>query len=231
MNTESGWLLAGLPLIAMLCVLYWLRLRWVARQKRRIPRHWPLHARELVNSEELRVWRWLSETFDDHDVMIKISVTRFIRPHASETGLYWYGLLKNITCTFSVCAEDGHVVGCVDVPKSFGLSQKARTLKENLLAHCGIAYIVLNPCRLPNPEEIRNEFLGEVAERSRQSKREEAAAVAAARASLQKTLVQQRRMRKPSDFPEYGESATSSMPSHWNDSFFIQSNSRPAELQ
>lgn len=231
MNTDLGWLLAGLPLIAMLCVLYWLRLRWVARQKRRIPRHWPLHARGLVNSEELRVWRWLSETFDDHDVMIKISVTRFIRPHASETGLYWYGLLKNITCTFSVCSEDGHVVGCVDVPKSFGLSQKARTLKEDLLAQCGISYIVLNPSRLPNAAEIRNEFLGEVAERSRNLKREEAAAVATARVSLQKTLVQQRRMRKPSDFPEYGESATSSVPSHWKDSFFIQSNSRPAELQ
>lgn len=228
MNMDSEWLLAAPPLMTMLCVWYWLRLRWVAWEKRRIPKHWPLHARVLVNSEELRIWRWLTNTFDDHYVMIKMPVTRFTRPNASENGLYWYDLLKNTNCTFSVCADDGHVVGCIDVPKSFGLSQKARTLKENLLAQCGISYIVLNPDRLPSPTAIRNEFLGEAAVKTRHMKREEAA-VAAARVNLQKTLVQQRGMRKSRASHE--DSRGASLPSHWHDSFLIQSNSRLGELQ
>ncbi len=208
----------------------WLRLRWAAREKRRIPRHWPMHARTLMNSEELQVWRWLGETFDDHHVMIKLPVTRFTRPNASENGVYWYSLLKDTTCTFSVCSNDGHVIGCVDVPKSSGLSPKARNLKHNLLAQCGISYVVLNPSRLPSPEEIRNEFLGEMAASSRNLKREEVA-VAAARVNLQKTLVQQRDRRKNRVANDYRESGGSSMPTDWNDSFLIQSNSRPAELR
>jgi hypothetical protein len=229
MNESSGWLAAGLFLVAGLCMGSGLWLRWAAREKRRIPRHWPLHARVLLSSEELRVWLWLAETFDDHHVMIKMPVTRFTRPNPSENGLYWYDLLKNTTCTFSVCATDGHVVGCIDVPKSFGLSQKAKALKENLLAQCGISYLVLNPAKLPNPLEIRNEFLGEAAARVRHLKREEAA-VAAARVNLQKTLVQQRDMRKDRALRKERD-ATSSMPIEWHDSFLIQSNSLPAELR
>lgn len=216
--------------MAMFCVWYWLRLRGPTGEKRRIPGHWPLHARGLMNREELQVWRWLTETFDDHHVMIKLPMTRFTRPNTSENGLYWYGLLRDATCTFSVCSDVGHVIGCVDVPKSLGLSQKARNLKYNLLRDCGISYMVLNPSRLPTLAEIRNVFLGETAARSRGLKREEFA-VAAARVNLQKTLVQQRDMRKNIVSQDDVDSASSSMPTDWPDSFLIQSNSRPAELR
>ena len=229
MTENSQWALIWLSLLAMFSLWFGLWLHWAELGKRRIPAHWPLHARVLVNAEELRVWHWLAETFDDHHVMIKMPVTRFTRPNASENGPHLYELLKNTNCTFSVCANNGHVVGCVDVPKPFGLSRKSRILKENLLAQCGISYIVVNPGRLPSPAEIRNEFLGEVASRARYLKREEAA-VEAARINLKKTLVQQRRMRglKPAN-DEHGSS--SGIPSQWHDAFLIQANSRPAELR
>lgn len=230
MTKDPELLMAGLPLMGVLTLWYWLRLRWIAKEKRRIPRHWPLHARPLVNSEELQLWRWLAETFDDHHIMIKVPVTRFVRPNASENGLYWYSLLKNTSCTFSVCSPDGQVVGCVDVPKSSGLSQKAKNLKHNLLAQCGIAYAVINASRLPNPDELRNDFLGEAAARSRDLKREQAA-VAAARANLQKTLIQKRDMRQRQAPHDYRDSTSSSMPTDWHDSFLIQANSRPTELR
>lgn len=216
--------------MAMFCVWYWLRLRGPTGGRRRIPKLWPLHARELMNYEELQVWRWLTEIFDDHHVMIKLPVTRFTRPNTSENGLHWYGLLRDATCTFSVCSDVGHVIGCADVPKSLGLSQKARNLKYNLLGDCGISYMVLNPSRLPSPAEIRNVFLGETAARSRDLKREEVA-VEAVRVNLQKTLVQQRDMRKNIVSQDDVDSASSSMPTDWPDSFLIQSNSRPAELR
>lgn len=229
MTVNSQWVLIGLSLLAILSLSLGLWLRWTEPRKRSIPPRWPLHARVLVNAEELRVWRWLTETFDDHSVMIKMPVTRFTRPNAGENGRHLYEVLKNINCTFSVCASDGHVVGCVDVPKPFGLLRKSRVLKENLLAQCGIAYIVLTPGRLPSPAEIRNEFLGEVASRARHLKREEAA-VEAARINLKKTLVQQRRIRglKTANDERGGSSG---IPSQWNDSFLIQANSRPAELR
>lgn len=229
MRINLQWMLIGLVLLAMLGLWLGLWLYWAELRKRRIPKHWPLHARVLVNAEELRVWRWLADTFDDHHVMIKMPVTRFTRPNASENGRHLYELLKDTNCTFAVCASDGHVVGCVDVPKPFGLMRKNRILKENLLAQCGISYTVINPDQLPNPAEIRNEFLGEVAARARYLKREEAS-MEAARINLKKTLVQQRRMRglKPAN-DEHASS--SSMPSQWPDSFLIQTNSRPAELR
>lgn len=228
MNQNTALLLALVPVLGTISVGYWLRLRWVEKEKRRIPRHWPLHARPLVNSEEMQLWRWLIETFDDHHVMLKVPVTRFTRPNPSENGLYWYGLLKNTTCTFAICSHDGQVVGCVDVPKPTGLSSKSRNLKHNLLAQCGISYAVLTPSRLPHPDDIRNDFLGEAAAKSRDLRREEAA-LAAARTNLRKTLVHQRDMRHRKDLT--GDSTLDTMPTGWNDSFLIQANSRPSELR
>ncbi|MDW5444545.1 DUF2726 domain-containing protein [Polaromonas sp. SM01] len=231
MNINAEWWLAGLSLLVLVFAWSGLWFRSSAKKTRTIPTHWPLHARGLVNKEELRIWRWLTETFDDHHVMIKMPVTRFTRPNASENGRHLYDLLKNTNCTFSICASDGHVLGCVDVPKSFGLSQKTRNLKENLLEQCGISYIVLNPGRLPTPADIRDEILGEVAARARHLKREEAA-IEAARVNLKRTLVQQRRMREFRSVYEKGDSVMSSdMPSQWQDAFLIQANSLPAELR
>ncbi|OOG35962.1 hypothetical protein B0B52_21930 [Polaromonas sp. A23] len=204
----------------------WYRLwsRWMKLGKRRIPKHWPLHARVLMNSEELRVWHWMINTFEDHHVLVKMPVTRFTRPNASEDSLHWYEMLQHTTCTFSVCASDGHVIGCVDIPKSFGLPLKVRSFKTSLLAQCGISYAVLNPSMLPSPEVLRNEFLGEAATKARHLKRE-AAVLEVARISLKKTLAQQRHIRTLSNEEH------SSMPNHWHDSFLIQANSRPAELR
>jgi hypothetical protein len=225
MHTNSEW--SPVEQLQMERIYEWYRWcsRWVSSGKRRIPKHWPLHARVLMNSQELRAWHWMNSAFDDHHVLVKTPVTRFTRPNASENSLYWYEMLQNITCTFSVCANDGHVVGCVDIPKSFGLSQKARSLKRNLLAQCGISYAVLNPSMLPDPDALRNEFFGEEATKTRHIKREEAA-LELARISLKKTLAEQRQIRTQMD-----QEHTSSMPGHWHDSFLIQSNTRPAELR
>lgn len=225
MRSNSEWSPVEHPKMGRLSEWYGLWSRWMNQGKYRIPKHWPLHARVLMNSEELRVWHWMISTFDDHHVLVKMPVTRFTRPNASENSLYWYEMLQHTTCTFSVCAADGHVVGCVDIPKSFGLPKKIRSLKNNLLAQCGISYAVLNPAELPSPEVLRNEFLGEEATKARHLKREEAV-LEVARISLKKTLAQQRRIRTLKN-----QEHSSAMPDHWHDSFLIQSNTRPAELR
>ena len=142
-------------------VIHALRAKYVASRRKRIPKRWPLHSRVIANTEECRVWSWLSKVFYDHHIMIKIPVTRFTLPRSRKKGVHWYQLLSGVYCTFSVCATDGRVVGCVDVPRQNGISRSNRQLKATLLSQCGIGYCVVNSHSLPTMEEIRSEFLGE----------------------------------------------------------------------
>lgn len=164
MNETWGWLWTVLASVAGLVVGFLVcegRARRVDRERKRIPKHWPLHSRVLANTEECKVWRWLSKVFYDHHIMIKIPVTRFTLPRSKESGVHWYQLLSGVYSTFTICAADGHVVGCVDVLRDNNLSRRNRHLKLTLLSQCGIAYCVVNSDSLPTLAEIRSEFLGE----------------------------------------------------------------------
>lgn len=165
MSSSSEWvftvLTATASVIGGLLICAW-RANVHAKRRKRIPKRWPLHSRVMANTEECRVWGWLSRAFYDHHIMIKIPVTRFTLPRSRESGAHWYQLLTGVYCTFSVCAADGRVVGCVDVPRKNGISRSNRQLKLTLLSQCGIAYCVVNSHNLPTIEEIRAEFLGEV---------------------------------------------------------------------
>lgn len=165
MSSSSEWVFTVLVAIggAMggFLVCAW-RAKAMARKRNRIPKRWPLHSRVMANTEECRVWGWLSKVFYDHHIMIKIPVTRFTLPLSRESGVHWYQLLSGVYCTFSICAADGRVVGCVDVPRKNGISRSNRQLKLTLLSQCGIAYCVVNSHNPPTMEEIRSEFLGEI---------------------------------------------------------------------
>ncbi len=165
MNSSSEWvftvLTATAGVIGGLLICAW-RAKVQAGRRKRIPKRWPLHSRVIANTEECRVWGWLSKVFYDHHLMIKIPVTRFTLPRSRESGAHWYQLLSGVYCTFSVCAADGRVVGCVDVPRKNGISRSNRQLKLTLLSQCGIAYSVVNSYSLPTMEDIRAEFLGEI---------------------------------------------------------------------
>ena len=156
----AGGALIG-ALAGVLGSLWWARR--AARQRRRIPKHWPLDARRMANSAECQVWHWLNRVFFDHHVMIKAPVTRFTMPRTKQESGHWYQLLSGLYCTFTVCASDGRVVGCVDVPGPTGISHSNRRLKLTLLSQCNIAYWVVNPNDLPALSDIRTEFLGDSA--------------------------------------------------------------------
>lgn len=150
--------LAGLVLGATL--LYW-RNQLHARELRRIPKVWPLKARTLVNSGEKRVWVWLVKVMFDHQVLVKLPVTRFTTPSNQQEAAHWYKLLNGVYCTFTVCDIDGHVIGCIDVLGPKGLSMGNQSLKHTLLSQCGICYFVVDPANLPQLTQIRTAFLGE----------------------------------------------------------------------
>ena len=128
--------------------------------RRRIPAYWPLSQRAIANSEERRVWRWLSRAFFDHHVMIKLPITRFTLPRDKDGGTQWYELLNSAYCTFTICDAQGEIMGCVDVPGHTGISKSTRVLKQSLLEQCNVGYWVVTSGSLPALRDIRREFLG-----------------------------------------------------------------------
>jgi Protein of unknown function (DUF2726) len=250
MNSYFGgtWLsLGGISLLigALLGIVFnnWL-LRRAARERRRIPKRWPLSARLVASSEERKVWRWLAGAFYDHSVMIKMPVTRFTLPRTKEQGAHWYEILGSVYCTFTVVGVDGQVVGCVDVPNVRRIARRNQILKETLLNQCGIAYLVIESVRLPSLQDIRSEFLGEMASMTREHERDEAA-IRAASTSLRASLLNQRRTRTSdmapltpsSRKPQRGQDSAghSIMPSQFpasfsENSFLMPLDSRKAEL-
>lgn len=186
-------LAAGVGMLAgTLGCLWWARR--AARQRRRIPTHWPLDPRRMASSAECLVWRWLDRAFIDHHVMIKVPVTRFTLPRGQQNSAHWHQLLSGVYCTFTVCTSDGTVVGCVDVIGPNGISRSNRQLKLTLLSQCGIAYWVVKPDHLPAVVEIRTEFLGDDAQRPGDAGKDEAS-LALARQKLRAVVERQRHQR------------------------------------
>lgn len=237
----SPWLFAALA-PALLALGALVHQQWVERrnkQQRRIPKHWPLGIRPLVNSEEARAWNWLARAFYDHHIMIKLPVTRFTLPRDKQQGMHWYRLLGSVYCTFTICKADGRVIGCLDVPGPAGLPRSTRALKQSLLSQCGLPYWIIRSDALPTVAEIRAEFLGESLTVQGMREREvEERAIIAAKASLRTALNRQRSSRN-SDFGPSSNWSNSSPSvlrqedgsSEWQDnSFLIPLDSRRGDL-
>lgn len=166
MNGYTEWMIVALLMAAsgaLGAYVYAMHLKRQDQEMRRIPRKWPLSVRALANSRERLVWRWMMRAFSDLHVMIKLPVTRFTMPKVRGEGQHWSQLLSGVYCTFTVCDDDGNVIGCVDVPGPQGLSLSNQTLKHTLLSQCSVRYWVVNPEHLPNIITIRAAFLGEQA--------------------------------------------------------------------
>jgi len=237
----SPWLLAAtVPVSLALGAL--VHQLWVERrnkQQRRIPKHWPLGSRPLVNSDEARAWSWLARAFYDHHIMIKLPVTRFTLPRDKQQGMHWYRLLGSVYCTFTICKADGRVIGCLDVPGQTGLPRSTRALKQSLLTQCGLPYWIIRSDALPTIAEIRAEFLGESLTAQGMRERElEERAIIAAKVSLRTALNRQRSSRN-SDFGPLSNwpNSTPSVlrqgdgSSEWQDnSFLVPLDSRRGDL-
>lgn len=235
------WLIAAMTPVLIALGAFAHRL-WVARvekARRRIPKHWPLSTRAIVNSEEARVWHWLSRAFYDHQIMIKLPVTRFTVPRDRENGITWYRLLNGVYCTFTVCTPNGRVIGCLDVPGKSALPRSTRLLKHSLLTQCELPYWVVRSNSLPTVSEIRAEFLGETPTPQTLREREmEERALIAAQSNLRSALNRQRGSRNtdfsplskwPSSAP--GDSSMEPTGSHWQDnSFLVPLDSRKGDL-
>jgi hypothetical protein len=237
----SPWMLAALApvLIALGAFAHRFWAARVERSRRRIPKHWPLNPRAIVNSEEARVWAWLTRAFYDHQIMIKLPVTRFTVPRDLQKGMAWYRLLNGVYCSFTICTADGRVIGCIDVPGKNALPRNTRLLKHSLLTQCELPYWVVRSSSLPTVTEIRAEFLGETPTPQTLRDREmEERALIAAQNNLRTALNRQRGNRQ-SDFnplstwpsSKGSDSSISAMGSQWQEnSFLVPLDSRKGDL-
>lgn len=215
-------------------LLYW-RMKVIQREGRRIPKQWPLKRRPLVNSNERRVWIWLAKVMFDHQVLVKLPVTRFTAPADLQTAGHWYKLLNGVYCTFTVCGMDGKVIGCVDVAGRKGLSMSNQTLKHALLSQCGVHYWIVDPDNLPHLTQIRTAFLGERALKSSENQHLNSRFQDVA-GNLQAAVSRQRSNKSsfaqlPSDMGATSDYPESRPGSGWEqDSFVTPLDSRKADL-
>ena len=260
MNPSTGLMtLAGVLLGTALGVfLHWGWVRRGASNRLRLPARWQLNARALVNSEEQKVWTWLSAAFPDHAVMVKVPVMRFTIPSTRDlpenNNQRWHQLLEGVYCTFSVCTLDGRVVGCVDVPGKRGQSRGQREMKEELLLACGIGYTTVRSTSLPSAGAMRTAFLGEAlipeiesqathggdssfhADLDSFTKETRLAAKAAAlkklnSSDLEKTVsAPQFAGFNPDGTGAFGSDRSGRFPNKWDDSFIQSDETRPAKL-
>lgn len=246
MGGYTGWIIVAVLLIgaALGYAGHAAHLRRVEQSKRRIPRKWPLLPRAMVNSREKLAWRWLRRAFPDHAVFVKVPVTRFTQPQNREEGAHWFSLLSGVYCTFTIADLDGHVIGCVDVPSSQGLSLSNQTLKHTLMTQCDVRYWVVDPEQLPSVQLLRAAFLGDKANgpESQPDHERTDAEFRQTRANLKAALSRQRE-HKPtqSEFakidalsapPANSEGYESQLSTTWkNDSFMAPLDSRRSSLE
>jgi len=156
-------LIAALGLLAGASgfVLFYLARQGGKRKtQRQLPRQWPLSPRQLANSAERQIWHWLQQVFPEHQVMIKLPITRFTAPNKASEASDWFTLLNSAYCTFTLCDMQGLVIGCVDLLGPHGQPQSSRQIKETLLAQCGIGYRTMSAQALPSVSALRADFLG-----------------------------------------------------------------------
>ena len=191
------------------------RARKATRLKRKIPLRWPLSPRTIANTRERIVWVWMCQTFDDHAVMVKMPVTRFMFPTTPEQGQTWYQLLTNAYCTFTVVDAGGRVIGCVDVTDPSTYDKRSQNLKRSLLSTCGIGYAVVDSTFLPEGAKIRAEFIGAQDQHRRSSATRRTAAATEASDQLRSSLHKQRQTRTTGPAPLSSDAdSESELPSH-----------------
>jgi hypothetical protein len=151
--------------VAALAAGAFLHQLWRARVhklRRRIPARWQLTPRPLLTDDEHEVWHWLRRAFFEHHVLVKVPAIRFMSPRSPAEGQQAHEALSGVYCSFTICAADGTVIGCIDIPGRRGLRASERNLKQKLFSECGLAYAVVRAGNLPTLEAVRAAFLGEI---------------------------------------------------------------------
>jgi hypothetical protein len=131
-----------------------------SRRDSGIPDHWPFARRRIAGTAERELWFWLCEVFPDHHVLVKVPVARFLIPTDLGKAGGWMRVLSGVYCTFTVCTEDGYVIGCVDLVGAAGLPHGNRQIKQTLLSQCGVSYWAVGQGQRLNSESLRADFLG-----------------------------------------------------------------------
>jgi hypothetical protein len=242
----SSWLFQVLHLVVGLsfgvgCHFLWTRHQSKAR--RRIPKHWAVGSRRIVNPVEGEVWRFLVKTFPEHQVMVKLPFTRFTMPQEDKNKMELFEHLSKVYCTFTVSTRDGKIVGCVDVGSRKSISRSNQLLKLSLLSQCDICYWVVEHNAQLRADALRAYFLdAQLPRPNEQTSRKPE--LTSAQTQLRDVVERQRQQRRTTDSGHewgrregpslFGDFLNSDMDNgSWQtaDSFIAPLETRPSTLQ
>jgi hypothetical protein len=245
MLQPSVWFTGCLMLIMGLAIGVGSHVMWARQQakaRRRVPRHWSVDSRRIVNADEAAVWRFLLKTFPDHEVMVKLPFTRFTMPQGAENKVQLFEHLSKVYCTFTVSTREGKVIGCVDVGGRKQISRSNQLLKLTLLSQCDICYWAVEQNGQLRAEELRAYFLDAEGSSAEQTSRKPE--LSSAQVQLREIVERQRQQRRtsvsahgrdrleaPSSFGGFADSGVDSGSWQTPDSFIAPLETRPGPLQ
>jgi len=121
---------------------------------------WPFALRRIAGTAEREFWHRLRQMFPEHHVLIKVPIVRFLMPRNPQEVRAWVHVLSGVYCTFTVCTDDGQVIGCVDLIGPAGLPRGNRQIKRTLLTQCNVSYWTVKQGQQIDPHSLRSDFLG-----------------------------------------------------------------------
>jgi len=120
-----------------------------------LPTEWALTARPVFSAGDRKLHRLLREALPNHVVLSKLPLVRFCQPTDPSEVRYWFDLLGANHLTFAVCSTNGRVLAAIDLETDHGASSRVITIKQSVLAACGVPYLRCAIDQLPCAAELQ----------------------------------------------------------------------------
>ncbi len=140
--------------------------QWFTRKRRhRIPEIWPLGRRPVLNARERHVFAVMRQAFPQHEILVKLPLTRFTQLRDTSNAAFWYELLTPLTVTFTLCDANTQVFAVLDMLNEGRTASSATRLKQRALEAAQVRYVRLDLQTLPTVRLIRDLILSDKEQR------------------------------------------------------------------
>jgi hypothetical protein len=109
------------------------------------PYIWSATVGMVIGSRERLYYRLLRETFPALQVMMKVTITHFIKADSSKTSSYWLEKLNALSVSFLLCTREGRPYAAFDLSDSKASAEALKLLavKRAVLDAAGVRLIEL----------------------------------------------------------------------------------------
>lgn len=140
-------------------------LRGLIKRERSMPEAWPLARRPVLNAHERHVFALMKQAFPQHQVLVKLPLTRFTQLRESKNAAFWYELLTPLTVTFTLCDVHTQAFAVIDILNEGRAGSSATRLKRRALNAAQVRYVRIDIAEVPSVRMLRDLVLSEKEQR------------------------------------------------------------------